>query len=228
MRTLALATSLLVAATLIGEPAADLSEFLKAGCKLVGASEDQKLSCAESTSALLRSCNSLKSVPAELSPLPHSNTLLLCYFESAADAVGSDQATKYEGCGLLQLYSKYIVATERGFVDVPNAMEFAKVFAPVDSPAKALAFAVGLTRSTAKYDVTIPQGYVSSVDRFQPTHVIEVQDGYVVNLFGYDCGGCGPHYYYEIEYFVSRQGYLTERNRTNLYRNPKEDNMCWD
>lgn len=213
---------------MIGQPKSDISMFLKSGCKIVGFSENQYLSCAESDSPLLRACNSFEDVAAELSALPYSTNTLRCYFEGSSDTLTNDTAIRYEGCGMSSLYSKYVVATEHGFIDISNASEFAKVFGPVDSPAKALGFAVALTTETAKYQISIPSGYPSSVDHIEPTHVEVMDNGYVVNLFGYHCPGCGPHYYYEVEYFVSRQGGLTERKRTNLYRDPKEDNLCMD
>ncbi len=210
----------------------DISPFFDKGCRRsirLGTGK-RYLDCSPIKLETRFGCFEIREAPSSIVGLKPEIPIVTCFFEKTEDSSDSEDSGWYEGCGLLNLYRKYIVHSESDFQEVATAEKFRKFFAPVDSEREALSFALALTRSHPLKEIEMPDGYIAEVQlaSIQPTYVKADKDGFIVRLFDYECGGCELHYYYSIDYLVSTTGVVEERSRQNLYRNPAEDNRCQD
>lgn len=132
---------------------------------------------------------------------------------------------------MIPVFNKYIVFPAAGFKVLNNPSEFRDFFAPIESSQEALSYAAALTGSYPMFRFEIPKGYKREASIIRSTYVEELPGpvgGYQVHLFDYKNGGCGPHYYYSIDYVITIDGTLREIARQNIWRDPKEDNLCVD
>lgn len=240
MKTIILVIALVISAAAIpayaGEKTApipiDITLMLQNGCKQVPEKKDccgtnlAHLDCSEAGLEAKWSCTIVEASP-ELAALFPKLPLAECEFEANWGKPTND-GILYLGCGMLPVYRKYIVFRNESFKIINNQAEFKKLFAPVESADEALAFAIALTKSEVRSDVQVPEGFVAESKDLTPTYVREVEGGYKVRLFGYNCSGCGPHHYFAMEYLVTKDGDVREISRENLYRDPKEDHLCVD
>ena len=111
-------------------------------------------------------------------------------------------------------------------IDTKDA--FVKRFAPVESPAEALAFAVALTDSKALFKIELPKDAVVFLKTIAPTSVTPVADGFKVRLYGYQFCGCGPHNHLAIDYLVTRAGEIREIESQAAWSDPKTAKLCVD
>jgi hypothetical protein len=89
--------------------------------------------------------------------------------------------------------SDYIIKQGNDFKQISTEKEFASIFAPVETPDEAIAFAVALTGSFPKYDTNVPQDYNAVATSIEPTHVDKMNDTFKVHLFAHYEYGCGTN-----------------------------------
>ncbi len=200
----------------------DISPFIEAGCVK---EENNVLNCSKIGLEQKFGCSSLNVPSDALGGLAPKVAIAECNFINTN--TGSDGITR-KGCRL-PLYNKYIVFTDsKDFKLLSNKEEFANYFAAADTPEKALAFAVALTRSTPRYNIKVPKEYRVFVDKIEDTSVNKIEGGYQVRLFDYQLCGCGPHSHFAVDYKVSETGEVSEISRTKIYEDPQKDGLCVD
>lgn len=210
----------------------DLTLFYQHGCVQVEeyktncGIEPAHMDCTKSDFAEKWRCT-IEETPSELSGLGPKVPIAECDFGGNWHGPTNDGIV-YLGCGLAPIYRKYVVYYEGDFKIVNNTDEFRALFAPVETPEEALAFAMAFTTSYPLYKINIPKGYVKEAKVIASTFVESTDAGYKVHLFGYQCGGCGPHHYYAVDYLVTKEGAVSEISKENIYRNPVQDTWCID
>lgn len=120
----------------------------------------------------------------------------------------------------------YIFKVNGNYVLVTTAKEMQEVFAPIDSPLKALSYAQMVTGLEAIYRVSAMA--VHRADEDAPifiqktvtgTHVVESENGYLVNLYdrGISCGCHGDFVTTQVTILIDRAGELKWGDRTPIY-----------
>lgn len=148
-------------------------------------------------------------------------------------AVSSDQKpleSEYiyaEGC-LLKHYIKYVIWQDGQFQLVKSQQDFQEFYAPIESEIEALSYAVGITGLGAQYDQEPDRTFRYFVNEIEDSHVDRTQDGFMVHLFDYRLCGCGPHPTYSVEILIKPNGDWEEVNRTKIYEDPEQDDLCVD
>jgi hypothetical protein len=131
------------------------------------------------------------------------------------------------GCRLAT-WHRYVVADGKKLDLIDTKDAFVKRFAPVETPAEALAFAVALTDSKALLKIDLPKDAVLFLKTIDPTSVTPVADGFKVRLYGYQFCGCGPHNHTAVDYLVTRAGEVRELDNQPAWKDPKTDKLCID
>ncbi len=131
------------------------------------------------------------------------------------------------GCRL-STWHRYVVADGKRLELIDSKEAFVKRFAPVETPAEALAFAVAMTDSKALFKIELPKDAEVFLKTIEPTSVEPVAEGFKVRLYGYQFCGCGPHNHLAIDYLVTRAGEVRELTSTPAWLDPKTKKLCVD
>jgi len=132
-----------------------------------------------------------------------------------------DQCLRSEG-GMFRICARAIARVDDTFRLVSTEADLRDLFAPIESPDEALSYALLATGYSTKYDPEDyrlavpdscdpgPEHYQYYIDVLEDTHVVEVENGYQVNLFDSQEFGCGPHPVWSITVQVNYDGALSE------------------
>jgi hypothetical protein len=125
---------------------------------------------------------------------------------------------------------EYVIAKDGDYQHIRSMDDLRAVFAPVDSPEEALAFALMSNNDySALYGQVEKFGYVYYVETIEDTHVLSsLPEGYTVNVFYITRFGCGHFDVIAINVKVSIGGQVKEINRYPIYRDPSRDGFCVD
>ncbi len=186
------------------------SEFLNSGCVIDG----YKLNCSSLGLEQRFGCYEVANTSVELEALDPRLPIVECH--SLATESSGQEGLVRTGC-MLAGYRNYIVKKDGDFRLIRSRDEFASLFAPVQSPQEAMAFAVALTNSFPLYDTAPPEGYFSVSSAIAPSSVEEKDGSFVVHLFDRPICGCGSHPYYAVDYLVTEAGNVTELSRQKVY-----------
>ena len=126
-------------------------------------------------------------------------------------------------------FVRYVIFRNDQFTLVETRAEFRSLFAPIATPEEALSYALVLTNDlSVRYDLEYDRKYKYVVDVIEDTHIEEIAGGYLVHLFSYNELGCGPHPTCAVDVQVTTQGAVKIVNSEAIFRDPAEDDMCFD
>jgi hypothetical protein len=224
MKRLRLSTYLLLIALPIN--ASGASSFYALGCLKKQIGSRSVLDCSQPGLEERFNCIELEEVSADLKPLYPTDKIARCYFEQK----GTDRPyIIYHGCGMLLLHSTYIIIDDHNeLIELSTRNDLAKQFSPIESGDEALAYTIALTGLKPNFAPSVPTGYVKLVEELVPSFSKPTVNGFVVRLFGFECAGCGPHPYFFIDFKVTTGGQLQQAAREDVYKNPLDDNRCYD
>lgn len=134
----------------------------------------------------------------------------------------------YRSGGLLGRYARLVIWRDKRFQVIHSLAELKNAYAPIESSAEALAFALAATPLTAKYGLKYDPRYVYLADTLEDTFVKSDGDGYLVHLFYFQLFGCGAHLTVAIDLHMARDGTLTESAPQPQFKDPKMDGLCVD
>ena len=149
---------------------------------------------------------------------------------TACDIRGRDGETMgiyRTGCRITS-WHRYVVAEGKKLELIDTKEAFVKRFAPVETPAEALAFAVAMTDGKALFKIELPKDAEVFLKTIDPTSVTPVADGFKVRLYRYQLCGCGPHNHLAVDYLVTRAGEVRELASTPAWLDPKTKKLCMD
>lgn len=132
--------------------------------------------------------------------------------------------------GMMASCADYLVESPTGLRLLNTPALFQEVYAPIESPEEALAYAMALSGNQAILD---PRQLVEPDFRFftevlPASRAVAVGEGYEVSLYDYQRFGCGPHPHELVSYQLSREGELREVKRQKLFEDPLFDALCVD
>lgn len=121
--------------------------------------------------------------------------------------------------GLDTRYRSYVIFQNGEYRLIRKQSEFKASFAPVESTAEALSYAMAMTSLAARHDIDPNANVAYLVDVIEETHAEETPDGYLVHLFDSDRKmGCADHSFYAVQVLVTRAGEVREVARQEIYR----------
>jgi hypothetical protein len=193
--------------------------------------------CSEGSELWELECDTIEAPSGLLGGFDPAYPIATCYFDPLLryDDPGNilnktfDEGNYFyvEG-GFIPRFVRYVVYQDGTYTLVSNEDELKALFGPIESPEEALSFAIASTDSIAAYNYSPESRYEYEVEEIEDTHVIEVDDGFLIHLYHYQLYGCGPHYTSLVIYHLSNDGTLQEQSRTNVFRDPEEDLLCVD
>ncbi len=185
------------------------------------------ITCPEGSPLAELGCITINSLHETLGGFDPMLPIMSCQTERMDEDLPREEYLYNIGCAS-NIYVRMFTWQDEGFVLIKGMPDLQRLFAPVETPAEAVSFAVAATGFWAGYDTTINKEYRYLVDTIEDTHVLETENGYMVNLFGYRVCGCGPHTYYRVDVTVTKDGDVTAGKPIPLYENPDEDGLCVD
>jgi hypothetical protein len=200
----------------------DREPLLKLGCKVSG----DALVCGTPASGKVEgiTCGEYSRPDDLLGALSPKTPITAC------DALGRGLEVKgiYRSGCRLATWHRYVVADGKKLELIDSKEAFVKRFAPVETPAEALAFAVALTESKALFKIELPPNAQLFLKTIDPTSVTPVAEGFKVRLYGYQFCGCGPHNHLAVDYLVTRAGEVRELDSVPAWIDPKTAKLCID
>lgn len=203
----------------------DFTPFEAAGCE----ASQYSASCldCEPGSALAKlGCDRICEPDSELGALTPAYPIAECTYYPE----DSREPPDYLRCGggLRPACERFLVWKDGAFEPVTSADDFRTLFAPVETPEEALAFAMALSGHSARYGIQFDPEYEYYVGELEDTHVDTDGSGFRVHLYLYRWLGCGPHETYAILHTVTTDGQVSEDSREAVFRDPREDDLCAD
>lgn len=207
----------------------DMAAFEGAGCAI---DEDGWWACPDDSPITALGCDRIKPANDLLGTLAPAMPLAECLYyptqHQEENPAAFDAPRLYnEGC-LLPVYVRYVIFADGEFTILSTLDDLRTVFAPLESPDEALAYALAATGLQAEYGLKYQPDFRYLTDRIEDSHVKEAVGGYEVLLYHYQVCGCGPHTHSAVWLEVSWDGDLREIGRTPAFENPQEDNLCVD
>jgi hypothetical protein len=225
------ATRVFTNPTFINHPAPsytlDFSEFENAGCT---ESSNTGLGCSPDSPLGKLGCDEIQKPSDLLAALEPQYPIALCFvvpYRRNSDEPPAGSYFYRQG-GLLGMYARFVILRDGEFEIIHSLDELAAVFAPIESPDEALAYALAATGFTAEYGFKFEPQWVYLSDVIEDTFVTTQDDGYTVRLFHFRLFGCGPHDLMAADFHVWREGTIEPGDRRALYKDPNLDNVCID
>lgn len=185
------------------------------------------ITCAAGSPLYELGCLTISPLDDSLGGLDPSMPVMSCRIERTFEDLPPEDYLYNIGCAD-NLYVRLFTWHDGDFDLIKGIPDLQRLFAPVESPVEAVSYAIAATGYWAEYGLDTVKGYRYFTDTIEDTHVIETGTGYVVNLFGYQVCGCGPHTFYRVDVTVTREGDVIVGERIPLYEDPEQDGMCVD
>jgi hypothetical protein len=131
------------------------------------------------------------------------------------------------GC-MMPLYTRYVTYRGDQFELLASLDDFKALFAPIESAPEALSYALATTGLNTLYNIRVPPGHRALVDTLEDTHVVEVKDGYQINLYESGHCGCGPEALRMTAVLVTTTGDVSMLNETRVTEDASGNILCVD
>jgi hypothetical protein len=208
------------------------TEFQEAACPV---DENGNLNCGEGHPISALDCDNIFGPPSLFGGLDPAYPIAICEIDAIYG--NSSDETKaeidagayfyYEG-GLSGKYIRYVIFRNGEFLLLKSEKEFRDVYAPIESPDEALSYVLAVTNLSAAYGIVLDPASEYEIDTIEDTFVTAASDGFDLLLYSYAAYGCGPHWTSAVMVHVSREGIIQELSRTNVFRDPNLDDVCFD
>lgn len=215
-------------------PALSISfdKFLEVACPLDG---NGNLNCDPGHPVTALDCDAIFAPPSLFGGLNPSYPIAICevdaIYGNASDQTKAEiDAGKYfyYAGGLSGKYIRYVIFRNDEFHLLKSEKDFRDAYAPIESPEEALSYVLAVTNLSAAYGIVLDPASEYEVDTIEDTFVSATSDGYDLLLYSYAAFGCGPHWTSAVVVHVSEEGIIQELSRTNVFRDPSLDDVCFD
>lgn len=208
------------------------TEFQEAACPVDG---NGSLNCDDGHPLSALDCDAIFAPPSLFGGLNPAHPIAICEIDAIYGNASDETKAEidaggyfyYEG-GLSGKYARYVVFRNGEFLLLKSEKEFREMYAPIESPEEALSYALAITNLLATYGIAVYSEYEYDVNTIEDTFVTAASDGYDLLLYDYAEFGCGPHWTSAVIVHISRDGIIQELSRTNVFRDPNLDDVCFD
>jgi hypothetical protein len=208
------------------------NKFQEAACPLDG---NGYLNCGDGHPLAALDCDEIFEPPSLFGGLDPAYPIAFCqvdpiYGTSSDETKAEIDAGEYfyYAGGLSGKYIRYVIFQNDEFRLLKSKKEFRDVYAPIESPEEALSYVLAVTNLSAYYGIVLDPASEYVVNTIEDTFVTAASDGYDLLLYDYAAFGCGPHWTSAVLVHVSTEGIIQELNRTNVFRDPNLDDVCFD
>jgi len=200
----------------------DINLVSKTGC--VSAGNENDWFCSPESQMGLLGCDSI-STDERLGGFDPPYTIWQC---NPNETVSKDYVVSKSGCTGGYSYTKSFVLAMNGkyrLLNVKDISDLKETFGPIDSDNEALSYLIAASEFYKPLEGIWPQFHfytdfspVFYLQEVNGTHVENVKDGYLINMFGGDntCG-CYDHSIYQIMILVTKGGEFQILNRHLAY-----------
>ena len=134
---------------------------------------------------------------------------------------------------------RYFVLIEKGNKKevrlIESKEEFRQFFAPITTPQEAISYISALTGSYPRYEFP-KENYIHTMEengrylskKQKPTESLEKKDGFHVRLFDHERCGCFRPTLYEINYIVTKDGYISVKKKQPIWEAARSYQICID
>jgi len=208
------------------------SKFQEMACPL---DENGNLNCGSGHPLSGLDCDNILEPPSLFGGLDPSYPIAICqvdliYGNSNDETKAEIDAGEYfyYAGGLSGKYIRYAIFRNDEFLLLKSEKEFRDAYAPIESPEEALSYVLAVTNLSAYYGIVLDPASEYVVDTIEGTFVTTTSDGYDLLLYSYAAFGCGPHWTSAVLVHVSGAGIIQELSRTQVFRDPSLDDVCFD
>ena len=196
-----------------GQPEFDEARLIEAGCTIrFPGNEEPRVECDADSPLAWFGCVSMRTYQHDIgSGLDPAHPFIATCDLSPGDGEGLYRASPVGSAHhVFQVDGSYVLASS------PADMQ--ELFAPIDSPEEALAYAQLLTGLSALYEFKPRLGrqlFLQEV--IEDSRATDLGHGYFVHLFHRQGVGCGPFVTSEVGVIVDRDGTVTWMDATPVY-----------
>jgi hypothetical protein len=203
----------------------NLKPFQDAGCK---ADPQGLLRCPPNVAPFNRlGCYDISQASPLLGGLKTGIAVMLCTLEpQPGTQVPQDSYLYAQGC-LAPTFIRLAVGQNGQFQVIKNQSELKKTFAPIDTPEKALSYALAATGFQALYGLK-DENLRYLAPQIEDTFVKQTAEGYDLQLFSFGTCGCGPHAMSIRPVHVSKAGDVVSDDARPVWEDPAQDGLCVD
>jgi hypothetical protein len=200
----------------------DFSPFTVVGCDDSDGYENW-YRCNEGSLMFSFGCNSIENKPL-LGGLTPNYPIAACSYEISEHINVADLPP--DGCvyvdgGLMTFCNRYVIYKDAKYQLIKTLEELRAAYAPIDSPEEALSFVLASDDLIVNYGQAKNNDYVYFVEVLEDSYVETITDGYIVHVFD-AYSTCESFDTKSVQMKVTHDGYLTELNRTLVYRDPSQ------
>lgn len=184
--------------------------------------------CAAGSVPAEMGCDRVRAPGEILAGLTPNRPLLVCLSGGPGRTLPDPEEYVYsEGC-LVSYAVRYLTQEDGELRLIKTRANLQRAFAPIDSEAEALSFALAAGGLGVRYGLEADRSLRYFVDDLQDTFVLRSEGGFLVRLYDYRLCGCGPHPTYAVDLLVTPAGEIEEIQRTKVFEDPVEDDLCID
>lgn len=187
--------------------------------------------CLENSPLANLGCHSISEPSNLLGALEPKYPLMICQIEPVGKEITQmfDDKDYFANVGCRNpIFTRYVIFKDDEYKLIKNEREFRELYAPITSANEALSYALAITGFSAYYDLEKNPEYRYFENYIEDTHVVELDNGFEINLYDYKACGCGPHPTSMVRVQVLPDGKLSQTPFTKVYEDPKEDSLCID
>lgn len=186
------------------------------------------ITCPEDSEPGILGCVSITPLNDTYGGLDPALPIMSCRMDMMMEDLPEDEYLYNIGCPT-NLYVRMLAYRDGKFEVIKGVPDLQKVFAPIESSTEAISYAVAATGYWAGFQMEADENLRYLAEKIEDTHAVETDAGYIVNLFGYQLCGCGPHTYYRVDVTLTRDGEIMAiSDRIPLYEDPADDGKCID
>ena len=201
-------------------------------CETIG--EIHAVECKKNPIIKSMGCDDIKPPPLYWGALKPYLPMGICMHYRGAS---SNEYVRQTGCKM-QVREQVFVLQKKGESYTSKVLktkdEFRRFFVPIESGPEALSYVTTLTTAypvyefSEKYFIRAPDENGKFLKTPKPTEAWEKKDGWHVRLFNNVRCGCHRPELFEIEYVVTKDGYVTQKNKKTVWQANRLYNICID
>lgn len=185
-------------------------------------------SCSANSPLGKLGCRQIFRAPDVFNGLKPLTPILICRaFAPPGEHLTHEEYIFNPGCDN-PLYLRYVILQEGHYQLLSNIADLQAAFAPIESPAEALSYAVAATGYLPFFDHEPDPTFRYFVDSIEETHVEKIPQGYRVHLMDDHFCGCGPHTVYGVDVIVTQAGKIKTGLPKALFQDSRLDETCYE
>lgn len=201
-------------------------------CETIGEIHASK--CKKNPIISRMGCDDIKPPPMYWGALNPYLPMGICMHYKGAP---TSEYVRQTGCKMQVAEQYFVLKKKNDSYDsqlIKSKEAFRRFFVPIESGPEALSYTTALTGSyplyefSEKYFIRSPDEGGKFAGKPKITEIREKKDGWHIRLFDHIRCGCHRPELFEIEYVVTRDGYITQKKKKTVWQADRLYNICID